>query len=145
MTMTDLARCVATGLPGTELDDSTRRLLDAGISALILFSRNIIDPEQVAALTTSLRAYAGRPLLIMVDQEGGRVQRLRQGFTSLPCARALGATADEGVAEAVGGVLGTELRAVGINMALAPVVDVDSNPANPVIGDRALGRDPALV
>jgi beta-N-acetylhexosaminidase len=103
--------------------------------------------EQVAALVRELKELAGRPLLVAVDQEGGRVARLRapQGFTEVPPMRALGESGDATLAREVGALLGSELRAVGIDQDYAPVVDVDTNPANPVIGDRALSRDPAAV
>jgi beta-N-acetylhexosaminidase len=94
-----------------------------------------------------LKRAAGRPLLVSIDQEGGRVARLRapQGFTELPPMRALGRTGDAALAFEVGALLGRELRAVGIDQDYAPVVDVDTNPANPVIGDRSFSRDPREV
>jgi beta-N-acetylhexosaminidase len=84
---------------------------------------------------------------VAVDQEGGRVARLRaaHGFTELPPMRALGRTGDVALARDLGALLGRELRAVGVDQDYAPVVDVDSNPLNPVIGDRALSADPAVV
>jgi len=111
------------------------------------FPHFVVDAEQVATLVAELKREAGRPLLVAVDQEGGRVARLRapQGFTELPPMRALGEAGDEALAREVGRLLGRELRAVGIDQDYAPVVDVDTNPANPVIGDRALSRDPAVV
>ncbi len=133
------------GLPGPELDDSTRRLLDRGVGGVILFARNVRSPEQVARLCHDLKAYAGRPLLITIDQEGGRVARLREGFTAIPAMRDLGATGDGALGREVGRVLGRELKAVGIDLNFAPVMDVDSNPANPVIGTRSLARDPETV
>ncbi|MEM1354390.1 MAG: beta-N-acetylhexosaminidase [Planctomycetota bacterium] len=142
---TPAARHFIIGLPGMALDDSTRRLLDRGVSGVILFSRNVQSPEQVAELVRSVKAHAGRPVLVGVDQEGGRVARLREGFTPLPSMRELGRAGGVCKAKAVGAVLGRELRAVGINVAFAPVLDVDTNPANPVIGDRSLGAEPKLV
>ena len=140
-----LAQLVCVGLAGTTLDDDIRRLLDRGVTGVILFARNVETPEQVAKLVCDLNQYAGRPLLIMTDQEGGPTARLRDGFTPLPSMRALGQTGDTAIAHQVGAIIGRELRAVGIDMALAPVLDVDTNPANPVIGSRSFGPDPAAV
>lgn len=126
-------------------------LIDAGLGAVILFSGNITGgPEQVAELVGSLKARAGgRPLLVGIDHEGGRVSRMRQGFSPVPSMREVGAgitrTGDFGIAREVGQIMGRELRAAGIDINFAPVVDVDTNPANPVIADRSFGSDPALV
>lgn len=100
---------------------------------------------QVARLCSELKVEAGRELLTMVDQEGGLVARLGPPFTRIPPARVVGSTRDTQAASAVGFILGRELRAVGIDMNLAPVLDVDTNPENPVIGTRAFGRSPDLV
>lgn len=140
-----MAKHVMVGLPDPRLDDGLRALLDRGVGGVILFSRNVKSPAQVAELVGAIKAYAGRPIVVGVDQEGGRVARLRAGFTALPTMRALGARGDADQAHAVGAVIGRELRAVGIDVAFAPVLDVDTNPANPVIGDRSLSRDPAVV
>ncbi|MEM9414588.1 MAG: beta-N-acetylhexosaminidase [Planctomycetota bacterium] len=139
------AGLLCVGLQGLALDDDIRSLLDRGVAGVILFARNVESPAQVARLCHDLKQHAGRPLLIMTDQEGGATTRLRDGFTPLPSMRALGDTADPAVARQVGAVIGQELRAVGIDMALAPVLDVDTNPDNPVIGSRSLSRDPAVV
>lgn len=140
-----IAQHLIVGLPGPTLDDSTRALLDRGVGGVILFSRNVDSPAQVAGLVGSIKAHAARPIVVGVDQEGGRVARLRAGFTPLPTMRQLGACGEVGKAQAVGAVLGRELAAVGINVAFAPVLDVDTNLANPVIGDRSLGADPQVV
>ena len=122
-----------------------------GIGGVILFARNVQSPQQVAAITRELQTAAlnsGHPgLFLAIDQEGGRVMRLRarHGFTELPPMRALGARGDEGLARQAGALLGRELRAVGIDLDYAPVVDVDTNPANPVIGDRSFSSDPGVV
>jgi len=135
------------GFTGHEPSAEVRELLRRGAGGVILFGRNVESAAQVAALTGSLKREAGRPLLTSVDQEGGRVMRLRQrhGFTELPSMRALGASGDERLARQVGALLGRELRAVGLDLDYAPVVDVDTNPQNPVIGDRAFSCDPAVV
>jgi beta-N-acetylhexosaminidase len=139
------AGLVAVGLTGTELNDDIRGLLDRGVAGVILFARNVTSPAQVAGLCHDLKRYAGRPLLVMVDQEGGPTVRLKDGFTPLPTMRALGRTGDPAIARRVGEIVGQELRAVGIDFALAPVLDVDTNPDNPVIGQRSFSSDPAVV
>jgi beta-N-acetylhexosaminidase len=143
----EVASLLCVGFTGTTPSPEVLELLQRGVGGVILFSRNLVSAEQVAELTGALKRAAGRPLLVSIDQEGGRVARLRspQGFTELPPMRALGAADDEGLAFEVGALLGAELRAVGIDQDYAPVVDVDTNPSNPVIGDRSLGRDPERV
>lgn len=113
----------------------------------ILFRRNVGDADAVAALNQSIAsaAPADLPALIAVDQEGGRVARLGTPFLKVPPMCVLGAADDLELTYAVGEQMGKELRAVGFNMDFAPVMDVDSNPDNPVIGDRAFGRDPRTV
>jgi beta-N-acetylhexosaminidase len=143
----DVAGLFCVGFHGRSPSPEVKELVRRGVHGVVLFSRNVESAEQVAALVRELKELAGRPLLVAVDQEGGRVARLRapQGFTELPPMRALGETGDAVLAREVGALLGSELRAVGIDQDYAPVVDVDTNPANPVIGDRALSRDPAAV
>jgi beta-N-acetylhexosaminidase len=140
-----VAKMFAVGFDGKHVTPSLEKLLDRGIGAVVLFSRNVESPQQVARLCFDIQNRAKRPVLIAVDQEGGRVMRLRSGFTSIPSMRALGSTDDENLARQVGQVLARELQAVNIHMDLAPVMDVDSNPANPVIGDRSFSADPDLV
>jgi beta-N-acetylhexosaminidase len=143
----EAAALLCVGFHGTSPSADVLTLIRRGVSGVILFSRNIESAEQVAGLTSALKRAASRPLLVAIDQEGGRVARLRaaQGFTELPPMRAIGAAGDERLAFGVGAMLGRELHAVGIDQDYAPVVDVDTNPANPVIGDRALSSDPDVV
>src|SRR6202020_2554902 len=93
----------------------------------------------------SIKAAAPGLIVSSVDQEGGRVARLRAPWTEWPPLRQLGRSSDEALAEEVGKVLGVELKACGFDVDYAPVLDVDSNPANPIIGDRSLGSDPERV
>jgi beta-N-acetylhexosaminidase len=141
------AGLLCVGFDGTIPSREVKELIRRGVHGVILFSRNVESAEQVAELTAELKRHAGRPLLVAIDQEGGRVARLgaAHGFTELPPMRALGDTHDPVLAREVGELIGRELRAVGIDQDFAPVVDVDTNPANPVIGDRSFGSDPALV
>ncbi|MEW6435366.1 MAG: beta-N-acetylhexosaminidase [Myxococcota bacterium] len=137
-----VARLFVVGFPGTVPDRDVKALIDDGVGGVILFKRNVESPEQVAALVKSLKAHAGRPLLAAIDQEGGRVARLRGApFTTLPPMREVGRPGDAALAERVGRLLAFEVRALGFDQDYAPVLDVDTNPANPVIGDRSLSRD----
>jgi beta-N-acetylhexosaminidase len=142
---TAVARMFGAGFHEPHLPDHFRRLIDRGISTAILFARNIQTPPQVAQLCADLKRHAGRPFMVCTDQEGGRVLRLRDGFTEIPAMRAVGQAGDEQLARRLGRVLGRELRAVNIDLDLAPVLDVDTNPANPVIAARSFGREPELV
>ncbi len=135
------------GFNGTSPSREILEMVRRGVYGVILFSRNVESAEQVAELVAELKRAAGRPLLVSVDQEGGRVARLRasHGFTEVPPMRALGQTKDAELARKVGALFARELRAVGIDQDFAPVVDVDTNPKNPVIADRSFSRDPAEV
>ncbi|MCI0671905.1 MAG: beta-N-acetylhexosaminidase, partial [Myxococcaceae bacterium] len=138
----DVARLFMVGFPGLTPDDALLELMREGVGGAILFKRNVGSPEDTAALNQELKARAGRPFLLAVDQEGGRVARLRGApFTSLPPMRTLGERGGEPAAERAGRLLAYELRALHFDWDFAPVLDVDTNPANPVIGDRSFSRD----
>ena len=107
---------------------------------VILFSRNLEAVEQIVELTNDLQRCSPKsPLLISIDQEGGRVSRLPKSFTIFPPCELIGRCNSSELAYAAAATIAKELRAVGINMNMAPVLDVNSNPDNPVIGDRAFG------
>jgi beta-N-acetylhexosaminidase len=114
---------------------------------VIFFQRNLPSLEAARSLSESVVAAAppGMPPFIGVDQEGGRVARLKAPFLKLPPMRAIGRLDDVALVERVGRALGSELSALGFNLDFAPVLDVDSNPQNPVIGDRAFSADPVAV
>ena len=138
-------------IAGTELSaDDVRVLTHPLVGSVILFARNYADPRQVADLTASIRAVRTPHLLIAVDQEGGRVQRFRDGFTRLPAVRLLGRVYDEdrrdglALAQSVGWLMAGELRAVGVDFSFAPCVDLDYG-VSEIIGDRAFHSDPDAV
>jgi beta-N-acetylhexosaminidase len=139
------SRRLVVGFDGVASSPALDELLRRGVGGVILFRRNVASPVELAELVCDVKRRAGRPLLVGVDQEGGRVARLRDGFTALPSLRTVGLAGDAGLARALGKLIGTELRAVGVDLDFAPVLDVDTNPQNPVIGDRSFGRDPARV
>lgn len=133
------------GFAGTSLPAGFAARLAAGeLGGAILFARNVTpDPAQVAALCAAIaRAAPDLPPVVSVDQEGGRVARIKEGVVRLPPALALGARLDERALERVGRALGAGLAALGFSMDYAPVLDVHTNPENPVIGDRAFATEP---
>ncbi len=147
--MKDVGQLFIIGFSGPSLDARARALFkDHGAGGAILFSRNIESLEQVVALNTALHDL-GTGVIVSVDQEGGRVARLRGIATDVPSLRGVGAAAagDEGadLPYKLGAMMGRELVALGFHWDFAPVVDVDTNPHNPVIGERAFSRDPATV
>jgi beta-N-acetylhexosaminidase len=139
------AELLTVGFQGRELNDTLRRHLDRGVSGVVLFSRNLGTRAEVADLIRTIKVYAARPVFVAVDQEGGVVQRLRDGFTRIPPMRVLGETGDSELAWRVGNLVGRELRAVGVDVNFAPVLDVDTNPQNPVIGNRSFSREAPVV
>lgn len=125
-----------------------------GVGGVIYFNNsgtdNVDNPAQVAALSNGLQRAATRtntriPLIVSIDQEGGNVTRLESPATEFPASMAVGAGRSAEDAEAVAAINGRELRAMGINQNFAPVADVNSNPANPVIGARSFSSRPELV
>ena len=134
------------GFDGTRLPPDVATLLGQGrLGGVVLFSRNVAGPEQLAALVAEIHAASAVPCVVAVDQEGGRVQRLRDPWTEWPPMARLGDLDDPELSRRVGRAIARELRDLGITWDFAPVADVDSNPANPVIGDRSFGRDPQVV
>ena len=132
-------------LEGTVLRPDERDLLaHPGVAGVCLFSRNLTGVEQGCELTAALLEAAGRPLVVAIDQEGGGVVRLPQVAVP-PSAMALGAADDTSLTERVAFATARGLRRIGVNVDFAPVADVQSNPMNPVIGDRAFGADPHHV
>jgi len=141
-------RVIIAGFDGLALPTELTDELSAGsLGGLILFKRNVESPEQVAALHTDARRAAPQelPPVTVVDQEGGRVVRLREPLTVLPPARRFGELDDPLLTADAGRLVGRELRALGFTVDCAPVLDVDTNPDSPVIGDRAYGASPDTV
>ena len=137
------------GLPGPRVDPVARELVqDLQVGGVILFARNIESPLQVWELTRELQrlalAASGRPLLIAVDQEGGPVQRLKAPFTLIPSGRELGQAWAPAQVESLCRQVGQELCLVGINVNLAPVLDVARGPECP-LWERSFGSEPEKV
>ena len=135
------------GFAGTSMSNELASFIkEYKPGGVILFSRNLESTEQIVELTNTLQNLSPRsPLLISIDQEGGRVSRLPANFTIFPPCEMLGQVNSYELAYAAAATIAAELRAVGVNMNMAPVLDVNSNPSNPVIGDRAFGSTPATV
>jgi len=138
------------GLPGLELGAAEReQLLHPAVGGVVLFSRNFSDREQLECLVAGIRELREPRLLVTIDQEGGRVQRLREGFTRLPPLGALGSLLAEDRTQALdmayrhGRVMATEMLACGIDLSFAPVLDL--NRGSRVIGDRAFSPHPDAV
>ncbi len=136
------------GFDGPDLSPRYAKALREGRrGGAILFKRNVPDLDATIHVCEAVRAAAQGelPPFIGIDQEGGRVTRLPAPFLTLPPMRRLGEIGDLALIRRAARAVATELAAVGINLDFAPVLDVDSNPANPIIGDRSFGRDPRTV
>src|SRR5258706_3386967 len=149
MSLRDVRRSVGqlaiVGFNGYTVPDDVRALArEFDLGGVIFFARNVADPEQVAGLSRESQELADEiPLWVSVDQEGGRVARLKRPFTEWPPMATLGragAPGDEKLAERFATALAAELHAVGISLDYTPVLDVPTNPKNPVIGHRALAE-----
>ena len=138
---------------GETVNDEAERLVQkiyVGGFIYYNWSNGLNSPEQVLSLSSNLQKLTDQnpipiPLLIAVDQEGGVVARLTRGFTIFPGNKALGMTSNDALAEQAAFAIGEELNAVGVNFNLSPVVDVNCNPRNPVIGIRSFGSSTEIV
>ncbi len=146
-----VGRIVGFGFSGTQVNERARKLVrDMRVGMIPLFSHNLEDATQAVKLAGDLQELAlgaGReaPLLLAADQENGTVRRLPGDFVRFPGHMALAAANDPAFTGAIGRATGQQLRAVGINMDLAPVLDVNIDPDNPVIGVRSFGEEPQRV
>jgi beta-N-acetylhexosaminidase len=140
------------GFGGTTLTPKLKQLIQThGIGGVTLFDRNIKSPRQLAALISDIQQVAKESgqvgPFIAIDQEGGQVSRLwaGKGFTEFPSPMALAATGDVENARRIAEVMADELKALGVNLNFAPVLDVNNNPANPIVGTRSFSSDPYRV
>jgi len=136
---------------GLELSAEDRDLFaHPAVGGVFLFSRNYRNPEQLAALCAEIHKLRDPRLVVAVDQEGGRVQRFRDGFQAIPAMGLLGDLYDEDpgqalhLAEKFAWVMAAELLYYGVDLSFSPVLDI-ANPVSSVIGDRAFHRDPETV
>ncbi len=142
-----IGQLLIVGFNGHQVPPELRSLVrQFSLGGVILFARNVADPDQVAELSyEASRLAADLPLWVSIDQEGGRVARLKAPFTEWPPMITLGRSGDQRLAERFARALASELKAVGVTLDYAPVLDVHTNPKNPVIGDRALAEQAADV
>jgi beta-N-acetylhexosaminidase len=143
----EIGQLLIASFPGASVPAELRALArEFDLGGVILFTRNIEAPEQVAELAADCESL-GRtlPAWVSVDQEGGRVARLKEGFTRWPPMATLGRSGSDALAERFARALARELKAVGIRLDFAPVLDILTNPNNPVIGDRALAENATAV
>src|SRR3954447_22866764 len=138
----DIGQLLIGSLRGTTITPELRSLAkEFQLGGVILFARNIEAPEQVAELAYDVQLLATEsPLWVSVDQEGGRVARLKAPFTEWPPMAVLGRSGDPALARRFAAALAAELKAVGITLDYAPVLDIHTNPRNPIIGDRSLAE-----
>lgn len=143
----DIGQLLIGSLPGTTIPAELKSLArEFSLGGVTIFSRNIEAPEQVAELSHDLQGLTTElPLWVAVDQEGGRVARLKAPFTVWPPMATLGRCGDPALARRFAAALAAELKAVGVTLDYAPVLDIHTNPQNPIIGDRALGETAETV
>jgi beta-N-acetylhexosaminidase len=143
----EIGQLLIGSLPATTIPAEARSIArEFQLGGVTLFGRNIEAPEQVAELSHDIQSLAAEtPLWVAVDQEGGRVARLRKPFTEWPPMAVFGRSGDTALAGRFAAALAAELKAVGISLDYAPVLDIHTNPRNPIIGDRALAADAESV
>jgi len=145
-----VGQMVFTGIEGTIIDGNTAELIERyKIGGIILLGENIINVSQAQELLNSLKALNKKngniPLFLGVDQEGGRVNRMPKDYAKIPAAKEIGKINNREFAYEVGNLLGIQVKSLGFNLDFAPVLDVNSNPKNTVIGNRAFGSDSNIV
>ncbi|REB05154.1 beta-N-acetylhexosaminidase [Sporosarcina sp. BI001-red] len=144
-----IGQLVIAGIDGTAINKASEQLIEQyQIGGVIFYANNVKTPEQTVQFVNSLKAANQTnllPLFTSIDQEGGRVARLPKQVANLPTAASIGKTNESDYAFNIGGMLGKQLSQFGFNMNFAPVLDVNSNPNNPVIGDRSFSANPKVV
>ena len=144
-----IGQMVIVGLDGYAVDEHARQMIEEyNVGGFILFKSNIQNSSQMLGFLNSLKRVNQSnkvPLFLSVDEEGGRVSRLPDEFLKIPSNRTIGKLNNSSVSHQVGSIIGEELKSFGMNMDFAPVLDINSNPKNPVIGDRSFGTTPELV
>src|SRR5699024_2941959 len=144
-----IGQMIFSGVDGTELTVENQNMIEQyHVGGVILFGNNIDNTAQTVQFLNDIKA-ANKdnpsPLLLGVDEEGGEVSRMPDEMKSLPTSRAIGNLNDPDLSFQVGSILGEQVRALGFNLNFAPVLDVNSNPDNPVIGDRSFGTNQDIV
>ncbi|SFB24040.1 beta-N-acetylhexosaminidase [Lentibacillus halodurans] len=144
-----IGQMIFSGIDETEMTAETKNIIERyHVGGIILFEKNIESKTQTVNLLNDIKAVNTDnpyPLLLGVDEEGGSVTRMPDGVKSLPTSRSIGELNNSDVSFNVGTLLGEQLQALGFNLDFAPVLDINSNPDNPVIGDRSFGNNPDIV
>ncbi|MEC0244874.1 beta-N-acetylhexosaminidase [Paenibacillus chitinolyticus] len=146
-----IGQMVIGGVDGLEMDEHARQLIDTyKVGGFILFKPNVKSAAQAVGLLNSLKEENARtgskiPLMLSVDEEGGRVSRMPDEYMNVPASQVIGSTKNLRFAAEIGDILAREVASLGFNTDFAPVLDINSNPKNPVIGDRSFGSAPELV
>lgn len=144
-----IGQLVIVGVDGYTKDEHSRQLIENyHVGGFILFKKNIQNANQMLLLLNSLKEANldnKFPLFLSIDEEGGRVSRMPSEFLKFPTNKKIGALNNSDLSYQVGSIIGEELKSFGLNMDFAPVLDINSNPKNPVIGDRSFGTTPEIV
>lgn len=144
-----IGQMVMAGIDGYTLDSNSKNLIEKyKVGGFIILGQNVQNTSQLLKLINSLKEANSKneiPLFMAVDQEGGRVDRMPKEFKRYPSNKEIGKVNDENFSYEVGTVLADEIKSFGFNMDFAPVLDINSNPKNPVIGDRSFGSDAEIV
>ena len=144
-----IGQMIIGGISGTTVDAHTKNLISQyKVGGLIFYSNNLVNSQQTVQLLNQIKSDNvpnPMPLLLSVDQEGGSVSRLPGGLINFPTNKVIGAINNTQFSYKIGTILGRELKGFGFNLDFAPVLDINSNPNNPVIGDRSFGTNPEIV
>ncbi|EKN68658.1 beta-N-acetylhexosaminidase [Schinkia azotoformans] len=143
-----IGQMILAGISGTTVDANTQNLITQyKVGGIIFYKNNLVNSEQAIQLVNQIKSVnaPNLPLLLSVDEEGGRITRLPSGLVNLPPNQQIGVVNSRQFSYKVGAILGEELKSFGLNMDFAPVLDINSNPNNPVIGDRSFGDNAKLV
>jgi beta-N-acetylhexosaminidase len=144
-----IGQMVMAGVDGYQINEHARSLIkEYQVGGFILFGQNISSTKQTLDLVNSLKAAnadSKAPLLLGIDNEGGRVSRMPNEYVKIPTSKLIGQANSSDLSYDIGQLLGQEVNALGLNLDFAPVLDINSNPNNQVIGDRSFGSDPQLV
>lgn len=144
-----IGQLLITGFKGTSPDGQVKTLIQKyHVGGLILFKRNIADSTQLLDLMNGLKAANGKnriPLFLAIDEEGGKISRMPEELVNTPACRVIGGKNDRDFAFEIGSAIGYKIKSFGFNLNFAPVLDIDSNPDNPVIGERSFGPDEKIV
>ncbi len=144
-----IGQMLLVGIDGTVLDDQAKKMISEDkVGGIILYKNNIQDLKSMVSLVNSMKeSNSGNPtpLFMSVDQEGGKVNRMPKEYASIPSNGKVGSSNNANAAEMMGKLFAREVNSAGFNMNFAPVLDINSNPDNPVIGDRSFGSSAELV